>query len=182
MKRSLFLFLIMLLIFTVRAEAQVAAPELPENDIISAGLGVGLDYGGLGANLLVYPQKNIGLFAGVGYAFVAMGYNGGVKLRLTTPKSSVDPYILAMYGYNTAFMVSGAAEYNRLFNGPSFGIGIDLGQKPGKFGYWALAILVPIRSTEFDDYKQDLINRGIIEENVFMLPIAFSFGYRFVIR
>jgi hypothetical protein len=174
--------LIMLIVLTFRVEAQVAAPELPGNDIISAGLGFGLDYGGFGANLLVYPQKNIGFFAGVGYALVAMGYNGGVKLRLTSPKTNVDPYLLAMYGYNTAFMVSGASEYNRLFNGPSFGIGIDLGQKPGKFGYWALTILVPVRSSEFEDYKNDLINRGIIEEDVFMLPIAFSFGYRFVIR
>ena len=163
-------------------QAQVTAPEMPGNDIISAGLGMGMDYGGFGANLLLYPQKNFGLFGGVGYALVGMGYNGGVKLRLTTSKSNVDPYLLAMYGYNVAFMVSGGKEYNRIFNGPTFGIGIDIGQRPGKSGYWSIALLVPKRSSEFEDYKQGLIDDGIIDENVFMLPVGFSFGYRFVIR
>ena len=181
MKSCRFLPLIILILVFNPLQAQVKAPELPGNDIFSAGLGVGMDYGGLGANLLFYPQKNFGLFAGAGYAFIAMGYNGGAKLRITTPRSIVDPFLLAMYGYNVAFMVSGGEQYNRLFNGPTFGLGIDLGQRPGKFGYWSIALLVPVRSTEFDDYKQNLIDSGIIDENVFMLPVGFSFGYRMVI-
>lgn len=41
------------------------------------GIGVGLDCGGVGVNLLVYPQENIGIFGGIGYAFAGLGLNGG---------------------------------------------------------------------------------------------------------
>ncbi len=52
---------------TVSSSGQVDPGERLFRDVVAIGLGVGLDYGGIGVNLTVYPQKNIGLFAGIGY-------------------------------------------------------------------------------------------------------------------
>ena len=64
MRSFRFLSLAVLLLAFLPLHAQVAAPEMPGNDMFSAGLGLGMDYGGFGANVLFYPQENIGLFAG----------------------------------------------------------------------------------------------------------------------
>lgn len=145
------------------------------------GLGVGLDYGGIGANILYYPVDQIGLFAGVGYAFAGAGYNVGAKLRLNAKKESpkISPYLIGMYGYNAAIAVKNASNFNKLFYGPTFGFGVDLKPKDkGRNGYWSLALLVPIRSSEVDQYTDYLKeSEGIQFENE-LLPIGFSIGYR----
>ena len=48
----------------------------------SIGVGLGLDNGGIGINAAAYIQKNIALFAGLGYNFYETSYNVGTKLRL----------------------------------------------------------------------------------------------------
>src|ERR1700730_9498663 len=89
------------------SSAQQNTQDVRKPDIVNFGLGIGFDYGGIGANFMVYPQKNIGIFIGGGYAFAGMGYNTGIKLRLTPGKSSVaNPYITAMYGYNASVSIS----------------------------------------------------------------------------
>ena len=156
MKIFLSCLLIMILFFAFQAEAQVAAPApggakvatratTVETDMVSAGLGAGLDFGGFGANLIVYPHQNIGAFLGVGYALAGVGYNLGIKGRILSSKGKVNPYLLAMYGYNTAIWIVDAPEWNELFSGPTFGIGLDIGPKPGKAGYWSLSSLSAIR-------------------------------------
>ena len=61
------------------------------------GLGLGLDYGGIGFNFSVFPQKNIGVFGGIGYAEIGIGYNAGLKIRKIAKKEGVaNPYILGM--------------------------------------------------------------------------------------
>ena len=164
--------------------AQDSSSVNVDYDRVSIGLGFGFDYGGLGGNFTVYPQKNIGLFAGAGYAFAGLGYNVGVKLRLT-PKRLFTPFFTAMYGYNAAIVVSNSSNLSfdnlsKLFYGPSVGIGFDLGSI--KKGYLSVAILVPFRSADVDNYINQLKTNDGVQFKNNLLPVAFSIGYRFVLK
>lgn len=142
------------------------------------GVGLGLDYGGIGGNLSVYPSKNFGLFAGAGYALAGVGFNGGLKYRFL-PDASASPFIMGMYGYTTAIQVSNAEDLNKFFYGPSFGIGIDSRGRGGKRGYWSLALVVPVRGSDVDNYIAYLRTRGVSISSP--SPVAFSIGYRFLL-
>lgn len=63
-------------------------------DKVSLGIGVGLDYGGIGGSLLYYPHQNFGLFAGVGYSLTSAGVIAGTKLRLISEKYVLSPYLI----------------------------------------------------------------------------------------
>ena len=74
------------------------------------------------------------------------------------------------------------APNNKIFYGPSLGLGLDLRLNPMKRGYWAIALLLPIRSSEVNDYINDLkTEHNIIFKNE-LIPVGFSIGYRFVIN
>jgi hypothetical protein len=148
-------------------------------DVVSLGVGLGMDFGGIGANLTFYPQKNIGIFGGVGYAIAGTGYNVGIKIRYLSDKSQLSPFFSAMYGYNAAIAVIDESRYNKLFYGITFGIGMDI--YTGKRNYWSVALHVPIRGSEVEEYMDDLENNHNIEFKNGLWPIGFSVGYRFVI-
>jgi len=153
-------------------------------DRINLGVGFGLDYGGIGFSLLVYPQRNIGLFAGGGYAIAGMGYNVGVKLRFMAEESTSKAvgYVTGMYGYNAAVSVQNASDLNKLFYGFTLGAGVDLRSKTKKGGYWSLAVFLPFRSSEIDSYLNELeTNYGVEVKNGF-LPITISIGYRIIMN
>jgi hypothetical protein len=162
---------------------QDTIPALAPVDKLTIGVGVGQDFGGVGAGLLFYPVKSVGLFAGAGYAIAGFGFNAGAKVRFISkkPSSKLTPYALAMYGYNAAIAVSGASEYNKLFYGPTFGAGLDFHFRPAKRGYWSLALLIPIRSSEVDDYMNDLEQNHGVQFTMGLFPVGFSFGYRFIL-
>ena len=151
-------------------------------DKYSLGLGIGQDYGGFGGNFLVYPQENLGLFVGAGYALAGMGYNAGAKVRFFQKKNPrTNFYLLGMYGYNATIKVQNGDQYDKMFYGPTFGFGIDTGKRSYKKGYWSFALLIPIRSSEVDDYIDDLEdNHGVKFEGT-LLPVSFSIGYRFAL-
>jgi hypothetical protein len=166
--------------FNLIAQDSIKAPKFIDH--LSLGFGGGLDYGGFGVNMLVYPHQNIGIFGGVGYALAGAGYNVGAKFRLISKKHRTDPYILAMYGYNTAIKVQDASDYNKLFYGPSFGMGIDYRTKRQRNGYWSFALLVPVRSPDVNQYIDDLKTYHNAEFKNELIPIAYSIGYRFILR
>ena len=146
-------------------------------DIVSIGLGLGFDFGGIGGNLLVYPQHNFGLFLGVGYAYTGLGFNVGTKIRLTseTSTSNFGAFGLAMYGYNAAISVENMPSLSKLFYGPTVGFGFDYKSSRLSSNYWSFALLIPIRGSKVDDYlKQNNINL-----KTSLLPIGFSCGYHF---
>lgn len=182
MKTLFFSFVLFFVFTTYSLKAQNIienkTPKL-EMDKLTFGLGMGLDYGGFGGNLLVYPIENIGLFGGVGYAMAGVGYNFGTKIRIISKKQSgVNFYLQGMYGYNAAIAVSGASQYNKIFYGPSFGIGIDTRYRPMSSGYWSVGLLLPIRGTAVDDYMNDLQKNHSIEFKNKLLPVQISIGYR----
>lgn len=151
-------------------------------DIFSGGIGLGMDYGGIGANLLIYPQRNIGIFAGVGHAIAGIGYNFGVKCRYlmkSNASSSVSMHIIGMYGYNAAVAVLNDFKYNKLFYGPTFGFGIDYKSDASNKGYWTFSLLVPIRDSKPSNYINDLELGGVEFKNE-LFPIAISIGYRII--
>lgn len=145
---------------------------------VTFGLGMGLDFGGFGGNLLVYPNNNIGLFAGLGYALAGLGFNAGTKIRFSQPGTRINPYVVAMYGYNAAIKVVGASNYNKMFYGPTVGFGLDF-ENPNSSGYWTAALMIPFRKAEVEQYMDELENNHGIQFQSRMFPIAFSVGYRF---
>jgi hypothetical protein len=166
--------------FNLLAQDSISVPRAI--DKTSFGLGAGFDFGGIGANLLVYPTENVGLFGGMGYAIAGVGFNAGAKFRLISKKHDADPYALVMYGYNAAIGVKNASNYNKLFYGPTFGFGFDLRSKRNTRSYWSMALLIPIRSSEVNDYMDDLKNNHGVEFKNELPPIGISIGYRFIVN
>lgn len=165
-------------------EASTKQEVLRKTDQLSFGLGIGLDYGGLGCNFLYYPAKSIGLFAGAGYPLAGFGFNAGLKIRIVPEKSKSGfvPYGLIMYGYNAAIAVQNASRFNKLFYGPTVGLGFEFLPRQSRSGFWTFALLVPVRSAEVDKYMDDLEeNHGVQFDNR-LFPVGFSLGYRWLIR
>ncbi len=76
-----------------------------------------------------------------------------------------------MYGYNGAIPIKNTLKSNKLFYVPTFGFGVDFKPKDkGRNGYWSLALLVPIRSSDVDQYIDDLKNNERIEFENYLLP------------
>ncbi|HVM89762.1 MAG TPA: hypothetical protein VMT76_16365 [Puia sp.] len=175
------------LIFYSQANSQDTVSRYNNKiDRLSVGLGLGLDYGGIGGQIIGYPQKNIGLFAGGGYALIGIGYNLGIKLRLLPENKlpRVVPYFIGMYGYNTAIKVSSQGynidNYNKFFYGPSLGLGFDLYPKHKFSGYWSFNVLVPIRGSDVNHYIDSLENYNGVQFKNKPLPVTISIGYHFV--
>lgn len=145
------------------------------------GFGIGLDYGGtLGVNLTYFPHERIGIFAGVGNAVSAFGYNIGSTYRLLPKKdkSRFIPYIEVMYGFNAAVLIHFRDKLNRQFDGPTLGIGFEYHHHPEKLNYWAFDVLFPIRSPKVQEYLANLQNTQGILFGDKLMPVLFSFGYR----
>ena len=53
---------------------------------VDIGLGGGLSYGGLGAQLNYRPIEKLAVFGGLGYNLDALGYNLGLKFHLPSEK------------------------------------------------------------------------------------------------
>jgi hypothetical protein len=151
-------------------------PESPFN----VGIGIGMDYGGLGGKISGFPLKNFGLFAGVGYNLVKAGYNVGGIVRIL-PGKKVCPIITGMYGYNAVIVVQGASQYDKVYYGPTFGGGIEL-HFGNKQKFMSFGLLVPIRSQEFyDDWDALKANPGIVDTTD-PLPVGISVGYHFKLQ
>jgi hypothetical protein len=149
----------------------------------SIGFGMGLDHGGLGVNLVLYPGRNFGLFGGIGYAFAGTGYNVGLKIKMVgvNHKTHVYPYLLGMYGYNAAIAIYNAKQYSKFFYGPSFGLGFDIRQKWEKRGYLTIALIVPVRKSDVKEYFELMKQRGVEFSNN-LPPVGFSIGYHIIMN
>jgi hypothetical protein len=164
------------------AQTNTQDPRKP--DIVNFGPGIGFDYGGLGVNFMVYPQKNIGIFFGGGYALAGFGYNTGVKLRISPDNGTVvNPFLTAMYGYNAAVVIPDNTQLNKLFYGPTIGVGLDIrSRKPSSKGYLSLALMVPLRNSDPQNYMDFLKNEYGVSFANDLLPVGFSVGYKFILN
>jgi hypothetical protein len=130
------------------------------------GFGGGLNYGGLGMNAVIYPGKNVGLFAALGYNFAGVGVNAGIKCRPNPQEVSPTPFLLVMYGYNLAYHIKNATIYDKTFHGLTFGAGIDINLRKGdSHPHLDLGILLPVRSSAAINYEDELKSKGVYLEN-----------------
>lgn len=140
------------------------------------GIGIGLDYGVIGAKVVGYPIQRLGLFAGAGYNLLNVGYNFGAIGRIL-PGKKVCPYVTGMYGNNAVIVVIGADQYNESYTGPTFGGGIELRVGRNQ-NFMNFGLLVPVRSQEFyDDW--DLVSANPSIEISDPMPVGICVGYHF---
>lgn len=184
MKKFLLLIVISSFLTSIlRSQVSVPMGSL-HSDKFSLGIGFGLDYGGIGGNLLAYPQRNIGLFVGAGYALAGVGFNCGIKARIITKNYSypLAPFIVGMYGYNAVIKVSNAEHLNKIFFGPTVGFGFDLHPRNLSGGYFSFGFLLPIRGDEVNNYIQNLEDNHNVTFERELLPFGISIGFRVVIK
>lgn len=170
--------------FATTIHAQDYLPKAKTYDGTSIGVGVGQDFGGVGIGVLHYGNyKYVGIFGGVGYTPAGIGLNGGLKVRLISSnvRAKVNPFVLGMYGYTTALSVSNDTQLNKIFYGPTIGLGLDLKFRQYSRGFWTLALLFPTDKTKAYDYMQYLrAYKQVTFENE--LPsFNFSIGYRYLL-
>lgn len=184
MKKSIICLLACFVFISIQLKAQEISPAPVLTDKISIGIGIGQEHGGFGANLTAYPIKSIGIFGGLGYNMVGAGYNIGLKFRLipAKPTATVTPYFVAMYGYNAVIKVSGASQFDKIFYGPTFGVGIDYKSYSKSKIYYSFGINVPIRGTEVDEYMDDLKTKHNVEFKTGLIPITFTIGFKYILK
>jgi hypothetical protein len=143
------------------------------------GLGLGLDYGGIGGRFSFQATPAFALFAGLGYNLAGAGFNAGGIVRLS-PDKRITPTLLAMYGYNAAIIVKGddfdETVFSKTYYGPSFGGGVEFHSWHKRRNFINLQLLVPIRSSEFHDTMDALKADPFIEINE-PWPVTISVGY-----
>ena len=166
-------------------------PEISDSVIDSVSMqidrrvgsfGLGLDYGGLGTHATLYPQKNIGVFGGFGYALADFTFCAGIKIRKISKirTSKIVPYISGMYGYNTVIVNANSITDGKVFYGFSVGVGMDIRPKPVHKGYWSVKVWIPIRDKEVKEYMQYLVDKRSASFQNDLLPFAISIGYNII--
>ena len=140
-----------------------------ERSITQVGLGIGLDFGGIGARLDLFPVEHVSVFGGAGFLPGSLfGYNAGVQV-IPVPKWKDALFLCGMYGINTVIIGETRPEKNDLLTGFSYGIGTRISNK-ARTGVWKLSLLFPVRTGEAAD----------LEDHYSLLPVAVSFGYHFI--
>jgi hypothetical protein len=86
-----------------------------------------------------------------------------------------------MYGYNTAIDVVNATQYNKLYYGPTFGLGLDFRFRHYSNGYWTFAILVPVRNSDPSNYMNNLQNNDNISFSNGLSSVDVSVGYNIIL-
>jgi len=180
MKRLFFFFALMALTSLTFAQ-NYTRYDVPEQDSkMNIGLGIGLDYGGIGGRITFLPVKRLALFAGVGYALVDFGYNVGAQLRII-PDNNFCPTFGVMYGYNGVIKVQNASMYDKIYYGTSLSGGVEM-HFGGKQSFMNVELIVPFRSQAFYDDWDSLKQNSSISIQSDPLPIAFSIGYHFALK
>ncbi len=138
------------------------------------GIGLGIDYGGIGGRFAFRPSPSAMLFAGLGYNLNQVGYNIGAAWRISPDKRTV-PYLGVMYGYNAVVVVENQPQMSQTYYGPSFTFGLEFHARKKPSNYFNLELLVPMRSSDFRTYLDGLkmIGYSVTEP----WPIAISLGY-----
>ncbi|UJP65114.1 hypothetical protein [Mongoliitalea daihaiensis] len=157
-----YILMIALGIFLFHAQASFAQNEVQTSSekygsskqgSTSVGAGIGLLYGGFGSRLTYHPVDQLGLFLGLGYNVVNLGYNAGFMYSFPSTKQA-EFFVTGMYGYNGVIRVTGVGGFEDSYNGVSAGAGVRLNSNRKRGQYWDFGLLVPFRSNEFsEDYR-----------------------------
>ena len=147
------------------------------------GIGLGLEYGGIGIQGEYLPSKYVGIFAGAGYNFLDPAFNLGVSAKLL-PDNRFCPTLSIMYGYNAVLkmknFMGGVMTDSKSYYGTTIGAGAELKSRKNNKGKLSFGIRVPARSEEFKDKYKKLKDAGY-EFKPDILPVTFSIGYHWAI-
>jgi len=154
-----------------------AQDEEPNDMAVNIGIGIGMDYGGIGMRGTFVPVKRLGLFVSAGYNLNSVGVNTGAQLLF--PKNRHAFYLTAMYGYNAVIIALEPVEQKATYYGITAGAGF-LFKVGSKGNFWNFELLVPFRNSNFYDDFDTLERVGI--DLTEPLPLAFSVGYHFSVH
>ncbi len=175
------LALLLLVPAAAAAQDDYALPrQEPKTDVRgwNIGPGIGIDQGGLGVQVQCRPVPRLLVFASGGYALAGFGWNFGVGGRLL-PYAKWCPYLTAMYGYNAAIVIQGAADRNGIYYGPSIGIGVEDHRRRNYANFWRFGIVVPFRSAAYRAALDALRADPNFEVTGEPIPISISAAYHF---
>lgn len=159
----------------IQNQSNVSEPELRK--LPSIGLGVGLDYGGLGGRFAVPLSTNTSAFLSAGYAIAGFGYNFGLRARFSNKPVSLTSTL--MYGYNTVIKIVGAPQFDKVYTGLSVGLGFQLNSKRNQYNSFQAGFILPFRSDEYKSDWSNIKNNSSIQTFVEPWPVLISFGYHF---
>ncbi|MDO4728480.1 MAG: hypothetical protein Q4B43_05680 [Bacteroidota bacterium] len=158
----------------------VGSVSYAQNQELYVGSGFGLDYGGVGGKVEYLPAKNFGVFGGLGFNLLTVGWNVGATYKIPVSQMvSINP--MAMFGYNGVSVTSSKfSEYEKVSYGPSFGANVDI--KLGKRGNKLSAgLFVPIRSKAFID-TYNAMQEDPRLTTTSLAPVLVSVGYNFRLK
>jgi len=138
------------------------------------GIGVGMDYGGIGGRFSYRPLPTAALFAGLGYNLAGLGYNFGAAVRIS-PTNRTVPYFSAMYGYNAVVVILDQSSLNNTFYGMTVGFGLEFHGRKNPANYFNLEILMPFRDSAYQAYLDSLKLVGYQFSEAW--PVGISIGY-----
>ncbi|MEW7278347.1 hypothetical protein ABW636_07105 [Aquimarina sp. 2201CG1-2-11] len=142
------------------------------------GVGVGFPYGAIGARFGVNVIDHLTIFGGVGYQLSGVGYNFGL-LKDFKSKTATQFYLTGMYGTNAAIKIDGLSEYDKVYTGATFGLGIKINSKRKEGNFWDVGLLLPIRSSSYKNDERQVENDPRISEFTKAWPIGITIGYNF---
>lgn len=156
------------------------ANAAPSGELLTYfGAGLGIPYGGIGFRVTVTLDKGQDVqpvgFLALGYALSGVGYNVGAAIRIR-PEQRLVPVVSAMYGYNAAIKVIGLSEYDKVYYGPTFGVGMEIGVA-NEGAHIQLEINVPFRSRAFTEDLNALQRNPQVTGLRDPSPLAFAIGY-----
>lgn len=183
-KKLILLILFLFLVFTGYTQ-DIPVDHDPKKNHLSSqkgettlGLGLGLPYGAFGVRLGTNITDGLNLFGGVGYQISGIGYNFG--LLKDFPSSSMTQfYLMGMYGTNAAIKILELSEYDKVYTGPTFGLGIKINSRKTEGNYWDLGLLVPVRSSDYKNDETAVKNDPRISEFQPAWPVLIVVGYNF---
>jgi hypothetical protein len=142
------------------------------------GLGIGLPYGAIGLRFGTNITDGLNLFGGVGHQISGVGYNIG--LLKDFPSSSMTQfYLTGMYGTNAAIKVLNLSEFDKVYTGATFGLGIKVNSRKTEGNYWDVGLLLPIRSSDYKDDETAVKNDPRISQFQAPWPVLIVVGYNF---
>ncbi|WP_209330431.1 hypothetical protein [Lunatimonas salinarum] len=139
----------------------------------SIGGGIGLLYGGFGSRFTYHPVDELGLFAGLGYNLVSLGYNVGFMYSFPSQKQTTF-FVTGMYGYNAVIRITGVGGFQESYRGPSTGAGLRLNSNRRRGQYWDFGLLLPFRSHAFEESFRIAQSISDIKN---LPPLLFFAGY-----
>lgn len=142
------------------------------------GLGIGLPYGAFGLRVGNNVAHGLNLYAGVGYQLSGVGWNIGL-LKDFPSSGMAQFYLTGMYGTNGAIKIVGLSEYDKVYTGPTFGLGIKINSRKTEGNYWDVGLLLPFRSGDYKDDERAVRNDPRISSFQAAWPVLFLVGYNF---